>query len=158
MTEKALNLYKKFRNDKVFFGTAIMSTGMFLGSIINYGFQLALGRLLTVENFGVFNSLLSLMYVFTIPAMAFGVAIVKLVSDLKSKDKFDTLTNLYWKFALFGLGFGLLTFSLIYFLRDSIAGYLNISDISIILPFGLFLAVNLLNVIPDSYLKGLLRF
>lgn len=138
--------------------TVIVTTGILIGSFFSYVLQFLLGRMLSISDYGTFNALLSLTYLVSVPAGVFGTSIIKVTAELLAKKRFDKLTTLFWKLNLYSLIAGFVLFIIIYFLRNQIATYLNISEVSLLLPFGIFLGLSYLNVIPGSYLQGLLRF
>jgi len=138
--------------------TLIVTIGILTGSFFSYVLQFVLGRLLSIGDYGTFNALLSLTYLVSVPAGVFGTSIIKVTSELLAKKRFDKLTTLFWKLNFYSLLIGFVLFVIVYFLRVSIASYLNITEIHLILPFAIFLGLSYLNIIPSSYLQGLLRF
>lgn len=153
-----INKVKSLAQNTIVTGTLIVTIGTFIGSIFGYVLQVSLGRLLSVEDYGVFNALLSLAVILTVPSLALSNSLIKIVSELKAQDKFDVLTQLYVKVTLFILVFGTIVSFLIYLLRFQIANYLNIADALPVIFFGIFLGLSFLSINPSSYLQGLLRF
>lgn len=149
---------KTLAQSTVIAGTVIVTIGTFIGSIFGYVLQVSLGRLLSVEDYGIFNALLSLAVILTVPSSALSNSLIKIVSELKAQDKFDVLTQLYVKMTLFILVFGTVVGFLVYSLRFYIANYLNITDVTPVIFFGIFLGLSFLSINPSSYLQGLLRF
>jgi O-antigen/teichoic acid export membrane protein len=154
MLEKAVDL----KNNKDFMGTIFVTSGSLIGSVFAYLLQFFLGRTLSVSDYGTFNALLSLMYLINTPAVVFGLSLVKRVSVLSSEDNFKKLTTLFWKMFVFAFIFGFFIFSLVFIFKGLIANFLNIGDLKLIVFFGLFLALSSSNIVPMSYLQGLLRY
>jgi O-antigen/teichoic acid export membrane protein len=149
---------KRLAQNKAFIGTSIVTIGVFIGSIFAYFLQFALGRLLTVSEFGVFNSLLSLAALFTIPVASITNALIKVVSGLKVKNRFDVVTSLFVSITRYTFLFGLVVFVLVTMFKIPISRFLNIEDTNLIVYFAGFLGVSFLSIAPNSYLQGLLRF
>ena len=157
MTElisKAKNLLK---NEAVV-GTAIVTVGTFVGSIVSYVVQIFLGRNLTVEEYGTFNPLLSLSVIVGILNNTLTTSIVRMVSELKVKARFDTLTQIFIELSVFTLLLGVLFASVFYIFRVPFSRFLNIPDVGIITAFAVFAVTIFIRIVPFSYLQGLLRF
>lgn len=138
--------------------TLIVTVGILLGSFFSYLLQFLLGRFLSVADFGTFTALLSLTYLVSVPTTVFGTSIIKVSSELLAKKRFDKITSLFWRLNLYFLYLGTFVFGLSFLLRNQIASYLNISEIDVIVPFGLFLGMSYLIIVIPAYLQGLLRF
>lgn len=138
--------------------TLYVTIGAFLGSIFSYLLQLGLARLLTVEDFGVFSTMLALATILAIPTGALQNSIIKVVSTLNSENKHNILSALYIKISLGLLIFGLFGFLLLVLATPFLSSYLNIYDKGLFIAFGVFFAVSFLTVPPMSYMQGLQRF
>jgi O-antigen/teichoic acid export membrane protein len=139
-------------------GTIIVTVGTFLGSFFSYLLQFFLGRMLSVEDYGTFNALLSLSYLIWVPSGVLTTSLIKTVSGLLAESDFRRITALFWRVFGFAFVFGLLFFNVIYLLRGVIAGYLNIPDPQVVIYFGIFIATSFISIAPTSYLQGLLRY
>ena len=99
---------KAILNDQSVSGTIIVTTGLFVSSIFSYFLQFALGRFLSVQEYGDFNALLSLFYIVGVPSTVLGISIIKVVSELKAENEYEKVSGLFWHLSLFSLIFGLL--------------------------------------------------
>jgi len=151
---------KKLLSNVEISGTIVVTAGLLIGAILSYALQYVMGngKLITLSEYGLFTALLSLSNILTIPYIAFGKSIVMLTSELKAEEKFDILTNLFWKFNLILFFIGILVFILLVFLRSYISVFLNISNSNMIIYFASFIALSLAGLLPAAYLQGLLRF
>jgi O-antigen/teichoic acid export membrane protein len=138
--------------------TLFVMASILIGSFFSYALQFVLSRVLSLDDYGTFNALLSVTYLVSVPAGVFGTSIIKVCADLLAKKRFDKITALFWKLNFYALVLGLTLFIIIYLFKNNIASYLNISDSYILIPFAVFLGLSYLNIIPPSYLQGLLRF
>ncbi len=146
------------KGDFILKGTALMSIGFFVASIFNYLLQVVLGRVLTIPEFGVFNALLSLSYLFIVPANVLSLSLVKVTSELKAKNSFNELTHLYKSLVKWAILLGSILALFIYLSSPWISSYLRIENRNIFATYSLFLGATFLTIIPAAFLQGLLRF
>lgn len=140
---------------KSFTGTIVMSAGVFLTSVINYLLQLVLGRMLTIESFGIFNSLLSLTYVLSISSNAFIMALIKQINKTKSEEE---ISAMYWDLSKVFFFWGAVLVVALLLVQNLIASYLHLPSSSMLIPFAFFVGLTFLNVPPRAYLQGLLNY
>lgn len=153
-----LNKFTSVVKGKLVVGTGILTIGVFMSSILSYVLQITLGRLLTLEDYGVFNSLLSLNYILSVPATSFTISIIKMVTNMFSEGKLKELTKIYWIISKFSVAVGIIFVLFVLVLKDFLLSYLNIIDTNLIYPFAIFIGLSFLTIAPRSYLQGLLRF
>ena len=143
---------------RVFSGTAVVTVAFLINGVFSYLLQLFLGRQLSIEDYGTFNALLSVFYLLSVPSAVLALSVVKVVSELLGEDKRPEITKLFWSLSrnvvIWGSGIVLL----IYFFRNSLASYLNISEPILFLFLGLYILATFLTVPAQSYLMGLLLF
>jgi O-antigen/teichoic acid export membrane protein len=151
---------KKFKEgkDKIFSGVVIVTAGMLTGSFFSYLLQFFLGRMLSVEDYGTFNALLSLSYIIGVPSTVLGTAAIKVSSEMFAKEKHEELTALFWRLTKYFFILGLFLFGAMALLRNVLSEILNISDAYLFISYGLFLGLSYLVVTPAAYLQGMLRF
>ena len=147
---------KKIR--KMFSGTVVVTIGLFINSVFGYLLQLFLGRTLTVEEFGTFNALLALFYLFGVFANVLSTSLIKVSAELFAKKNYGKLTSLFWTSSAYLLFGGAFIVLLLYTLRMPLAGYMNISQPILFFFLGLYILGNLLVVTPQAYLQGSLKF
>lgn len=148
----------KITENEMFSGTVFVSMGLLLAGVFSYILQFFLARLLNLEDYGVFNALLSFSNIFGVFAVVFATSAIKLISELKVKNSFDVLTQLFWKLSAFTLVINLVILLISVSFKKSFALLLNISDYNLLIPFSLYLGTLLFLAIPTAYLQGLLRF
>ncbi|MBI4091419.1 hypothetical protein HY419_01550, partial [candidate division WWE3 bacterium] len=139
-------------------GTLIVAVGMFLSNILSYLLQLVLGNYLSAVDYGEFLALLSLIYIFSVPVGAVGTAIIKVTSELRGENRFDTLTDLFVRFTKLLAVLSFLFLLLLTLGKERVSAYLNLGDPSLVVVFAVFLFLSFLMTTPISYLQGLLRF
>ncbi|MCD6524980.1 MAG: oligosaccharide flippase family protein, partial [Thermococcus sp.] len=72
------------RNDSLLKHAVIVFVASGVGSVLNYLYQLFMGRMLGPEQYGIFGALISLTYIFTVPAQTIQVSTAKSVSKLRA--------------------------------------------------------------------------
>ena len=129
-----------------------------LGILLNYIYQLAIGWLLTPEDYGIVISLLSLLVIFSVFSITIDTTITKFVSKESARNKLEKVHYL-WRFALkrtFLLGLAI--FIVLALLTPVISRFLNSGNnwYPIILFFSLVLTFAL--QANFGTLRGLQRF
>lgn len=152
--KRIINIFK----DPELFSTIIVGSASVLGSFFSYLLQFALGRFLSVEDFGAFNALLSLTYLISVPTTILGTPLVKIVTELAATHSFKKLTALYVKVILVAFGIGSIFFAVLYFMRFIISANFKLNDTVLVTLFGLVAMVNFIGIIIPSFLQGLQRF
>jgi O-antigen/teichoic acid export membrane protein len=153
-----MRIIKKLLNNPLLSGVFVVTVGSFVGSIFSYLLQVFLGRLLSLEDYGIFNTLLSFSVVLGVLGGAFSNSVIKKVSALKVACRFDTLTHLFWSLSFYCLLFGFLFGGFLIVLRSNFADFFNISDTQTLVSFSFLMGLTFLGSLPKAYLQGLLRF
>lgn len=149
---------KSLTNNESLVGTITVASGLFVGSIVSYIVQLYLGRKLSVEEYGVFNSLLSISVIIGVLGNTFQTSIVKTVADLKVANKYSTLTQLFWGVNTIAIFAGVVTASLVFTFQAPLAKFLNLTDATVLVGFAISMVFIYLKIAPFAYFQGLLRF
>src|SRR3989344_2409968 len=150
-----INKAKEFIFSPAIYGTLIVSIGLIIGSVFAYLLQFFLGRLLSTEQFGTFNALLSVGNIASVPIGILSASLIKISSELLGKGDFEKLTLIFWKILFYSSLAGFLVFLLVAIYRFEIGEYLNIFDTTLILIFGIFICIPFFGVVPMAYLQGL---
>ena len=154
---KMLEKLKRLLKNESIVGTAVVSGGLFVGSVASYITQIYLGRQLSVSEYGVFNSLLSISVIIGVLGQTFTTSMVKTVAELKAKNRFDTLTQLFWSSNVISILAGLVVATLVFLFQAPMARFLNLSDRAVLIGFAVAMAFFFTRVAPFAYLQGLLR-
>lgn len=139
-------------------GSLVMIVGSTFVNFANYIYHLLLGRMLGPVNYGTLNSLIAIFYLLFIPSMALITVITKFTSVYKARNDYSKLYSLFRFFSerILILGAGVLLLFIL--ARNSIAGFLNITETSAIILVGSFFVLSLLSTINNGILQGLLNF
>jgi len=133
-------------------GSFITVLGSLLAGFLGYLYHLLMGRLLGPSEYGVLASLLSLLYVFSVPTATFSLVATKFAADFKKSRQFleKTEKKSFLFSLLFFLFFGVLT--------PLIASFLHLQALLPILLIGLCLALGFLVTFKGAILQGRLNF
>ncbi len=152
------DIITKAAKNKSLMGTAVVTLGLLANSFLSYLLQVYLGRNFSVEDFGTYNALLALFALLGVPMTVLSTSLVKVISELSGRQKYERLSQLFWGSVRFLLVIGLITVAGLYLVRIPLAKYMNISDPMLYLFLGLYIAAGLLSVGPQAFLQGLMRF
>ncbi len=119
-------------------------------NIFQYFYQFFMARLLNVESYGILNSVMSLSVVFAALAQLMPLLISKLVVRYKSDQ--EKLNFLVSRFLVALCLFLVTIFVILYFTRNSLAAYLNITELN---PLTLFIFI-FISITLVNYLIGIL--
>jgi O-antigen/teichoic acid export membrane protein len=138
-------------------GTLLFISTM-IGNIASYFFQFFMSRKLSIEDFGVFNSLMSLFIITAVPIGTLLTIIARYTSQFKAKGEYEKIHIMYKsagsKIALIGI----ICVMAFIFLSGNIMTFLNLSARVPIIIVGLMLAVNFVLTLNLGVLQGLQRF
>lgn len=149
---------KKLKENKELMDTALVGGATLFGSVFSYLLQFVLGRKLSVSDYGTFNVLLSLSSMVGVFGAVFGTSLIKVNAEIFAKKDNDKLRSLFVSSVKFSLTVGVISFLIIFSLREFISKYLNVGDSFLITLFGVSVGLGFLNVIPNSYLQGTQEF
>lgn len=136
----------------------IMLIATVLSGIFNYGFQIAMVRMLGPENYGILFSLTALFMIISLPTGTIQTIITKYVSIFKAHGEFSKISYLLVR-TFKKLSKILLVFLFVFFLLSRlIAVFLNIPMLMPLIIVGPILFICLLFPINFGALQGLERF
>ncbi len=153
-------LYKikqKLLSSLFFKNTAVLFAGTIIASVLNYLFNLIIGRVLTVDEYGQLVSLESIFLIVTMIGGAIIIAGTRKVAELKSKKLFKKLAQFKSYFEKKFFFFGIIIFLALTIFSGPIAGYLKVSQIPIII-MASCLVLAYVGSFYISILQGLQRF
>lgn len=155
MLEKTL---KKLRSDSLLHDSAILFSASVIVNILNYAFQLYMGRALGPLDYGIFASVMSLLYIVAVPASTIDISIAKFVSSFKGKKEFRRVKHLFSIGLKKVIFLGLLGFSIITLISPQVSSFLNIDSTYPIVILGMIFLISLIGPVGSGTLLGLQRF
>ena len=140
------------------FNTLVVTGALFLVGFTSYLLQFVLGRLLSVESFGDFNGLLSLITIISFVASVVGMALVKIFSELYGDKSYGMLRNVFKKVVLISLGVGIAVGIILVLSGSYIKSMFNISSKDIIFFYALNFSISLTTMFFGTLLQGINKF
>ena len=143
--------------DRFIRGSALLFAAMMVGNVFGYLFQLAMGRMLSVEEYGEMNALMSLMVIFGIPLATLVNFFARETSVYFSKGDSASVRGLH-RFGLIRtcwiVAFVICLFVL---LSPSIGRYLGVSFDKVILVF-ICVFITALTTVNTGVIQGMQYF
>lgn len=152
------NLLNRIKNNKVISGSVIVITGGLLGSFTNYLYHLIVARSLGPKDYGILDSLISLIYLLNVPLSTVVLVITKYVSAFKGQGRLSTIKAFYLKF-LKKLLF-VIPISLIIFLISTpfVVKFLRLPSPFLYIWIWVSFILGLYSTLAGSFLQGLSKF
>jgi len=139
-------------------GSAVLFIGSTFGNILAYAANMAWGRMLGPERYGVYAASLSLIYIASVFTSALNLSFSNFSARLKGNSEEDKVGLIVKNFlpgvSWLGLG-GCLIFCLV---TPFLSGFLNIPSYWPILLVGLNLGLGVVQTLPTGILQGLQKF
>lgn len=139
-------------------GSSVIFIGSMAASLLNYFFNLAMGRSLSVTDYGTFASLISVFNIFSVFMVAVMMIFSKFSASLVGQKKENHIGSLFIS-GTFWVGIISSAICLLLIVASSyIASFLNINSIFLIILIVLAMFFSFLSGVPLGILQGLLKF
>ncbi len=135
----------------VFIGTGFLNAG-------NYLYHLIMARMLGVSLYGALESIISLLYILSVPTTTITLVIVKFVSTYKGRGNVKAISQFYNYLNHKIIIFGLITTVILVVLSPFIQKFLHLPSLFIVLLLPISFLFNLLYFLNKSVLQGLSNF
>lgn len=139
-------------------GSAIIVGGGLIGSFFNFLFNLFVSRNLTVEDYGTFASLISIVSIALVIAGTATPMIVNFAASYFAKNDTEKLKGLYFTCTKYYLIIGTVIFLLFLIFPQQIANFFNIRNNNLIILVGFSLFIIFFGVVNTSFLQAKLAF
>lgn len=149
---------RKITSNKLAFNSAIVFAGSMTANVGSYVYHLLMGRWLGPAGYGEFSSLLSLLYIFTVPLLVGQTVLVKFISGFKAhgevgqaKTLFVGVTKLFVIVSLMGI-------PIILVAAPWITSFLHLSSVTLFVMVYILFVISLLTTVTASMVQGYQRF
>ena len=144
---------KNFLKDNfiLFFGLSVLN-------ILGYLFHFYAGRKLGPEEYGIFGSLLSLIYIIIMPLNSLQTIISKFVSNFKVRNEYEKISYLVSKSLKRLFFYGIIITIIFLLLSPFIASFLKIEKLSPLIILSFIIILSILVLLIRGGLQGLQRF
>lgn len=158
MKKLTARLISKIVKDQFLSATFWMFLGIGFMNVGNYLYHLLMGRMLGVSLYGALESIISALYILSVPTLTLNLVIVKYVSSYKGRGEHESIYGLYNYILRRLLIFGLLISIIFVIISPLVQTFLHLPSITLalLLPLGFFL--NLFYFLNKSLLQGMSSF
>ncbi len=148
---------KKAISHPLISGSAVIVIGSTVGNVFNYLFNLSMGRLLSIAEYGVLVALISLFNVFLVFSNSILTVFSKFSAAYAGKEKEELIGELFKKGIYYvGIVSGIISL-LIIVSAGFIGRFLHISNVLLIVLIAVSLFLNALYSVEAGILQGVLR-
>jgi O-antigen/teichoic acid export membrane protein len=151
-----MNLIRHFKGNELLKHSSILFSASILAGFLNYLFQLYVGRMLGPSDYGIYSSLVALLYIMSVPSSTIQTSVAKLVSDYSTDhEKIKYLL----KYAFRKLTVvAVLVSALFMFLSIYLSDFLNINSNTYFIILSILLFISFLSPILMGALQGMQMF
>jgi len=146
------------KNDSLLKHSIIVFIGSTIVNILNYLYQLFMGRALGPSDYGTLGALFSILYIVTFSFGAIKTVVMKFTSKYYAKEDYGKIKGLFLKSMRILSLYGIMGLALFFIFSPLVAGFLNISEVNLLYLTGVFLLLSLISPVPIGVINGLQRF
>lgn len=139
-------------------GSGVIFFGSLFANPLNFLFNLFMTRNLTVADYGILASLMSLITLTTIPAGALFPTVVKFAASYFAKNELDMVRGLFFKVSKLTIPLGLMALVIFIIFNQQISQFFRIRDSMWILLVGAIVAISFISVPNQPILQAKLAF
>lgn len=139
-------------------GSAVIFSGSLLGSFINFIFNLFMTRNLSVSDYGILASIVSLITLSTLPAGAVVPMVINFAASYFAKGEFGKVSDLFFKVVKFLFFLGAIAFAIFLIFRKDIGHFFNIYNESLIVLTGIIVLTSFTGIVNSALLQARLSF
>jgi len=132
--------------------------GGITGGILGYVFQIIMGRMLTVEEYGLFTALMALMMVTGAPLGTLTMVVSRKVSAYRVNQRKGDLTHLFYAINLKALLVALALLLLALFFIESVQFFLKVESREHLYLLAVLIVISFPQSINNAYLQGMQYF
>lgn len=146
------------KDDKLLKHGALVVAVTMIGLIINYFFQILIGRMLGPVDYGIFGSLVSIVYIFTVLVATIETSITKMASEFNARNEKGKVRTLLTGYSSRLLLIGIFLFAVSFFLSNFISDVLGIPSALPILILSISFPLSFVQAVFTGLLRGLQMF
>ena len=158
ISTRVINLISRASSDEIARHGLLMVFLAVLSGFLMYLYQLAMGKLLSPQDFGILFSLTSILSIVTISAQALSATVSRFTSKMRAEGKTDSLGYLWRLFLRRAVVTGIIVFSLFVLLSPVISEFLHIHKVSYVVILFSSTTILFVFVANQGMLNGLQMF
>lgn len=155
---KIRGFIQKLLSDSLARNSAIVFAGTMTANVLSYLYHLVMGRLLGPAGYGELSSLLSLLYIFTVPLLVAQTVMVKFVSVFKARGEVGQAKSLFIKATKWFAVLSVAGVPVMLLTAPLVTSFLHLPSTLLFTMVYLLLAVSLLSMVSNSILTGYQKF
>lgn len=149
---------KQFIKHPLVHGSTVVILGGLFANFFNFLFNLFMSRNLTIEEYGVLASIISLVVFPSLVSTALVPVIVRFAGDYFAKNDYPLLRGLYIKINRLLFLIGGVIFLLFILSLNFISNFFHIADKNILIMTNFVVFISIINVLNIAYLQAKLAF
>lgn len=138
-------------------GTAVVFGAGFVSNVINYFFNLAMGRFLTKDEYGLMYSLMSLLGLFSVFSSTLSGVYTKYSAKYQASGDDESISGMFWAGLKLQLIIGVILLIFIVVFSPLIGRFLHVDSNILVYLLGVYLFFSILYTLPTAILQGQLR-
>ena len=158
MKEKFFSFGKRFLGNELIAGAGFIFVASLLGNILNFFFNLFMSRNLSVSDYGVLASLISIITLFMLVAGAVVPTIIRFAGSYFAKGEFHMVRGLFFNVSRLSFTLGVFVFFIFLIFWPRIGEFFNINDKYLIILVGFVVFLIFIGVINGALLQAKLAF
>lgn len=158
MKEKIFPLGKRFIKHELIAGAGFIFIASLFGSVFNFFFNLFMSRNLSISDYGVLASLISIITLSMLIAGAVVPTIIRFAGSYFAKGESHMVRGLFFYVGRFSFVFGIFVFSLFLVFWQNIGKFFNLNDKYLIILVGFVIFLVFIGVINSALLQAKLAF
>jgi len=149
---------KKVLKNPLIYGSMILVSGGLLANFFNFLFNLFMSRTLSVTDYGILASIISLITFPTLIVTAVNPVIIRFAGDYFAQGEIMLLRGLYKKFLIFLVLCGAVIFILFLALLPQISQFFHIENYYLLFLTDIIIFLSFISIINMSFLQAKLSF
>ena len=149
---------KNFFQHELISGASLIFIGGLLANVFNFFFNLFMTRNLTVADYGILASLISLISLLGLPASAVVPTVTQFGASYFAKEELHMVRGLFFKVSIPLFFVSFLSFLFLLFFQKEVGLFFHIHDTTLIILVGIIIVLGFLSVINTALLQGKLAF
>lgn len=149
---------KKLLKNQLIAGSLVIFFSTAIGNVGSYLYHLLMGRMLGPSDYGIFVSLISLIYIISVFPAVLGRVVVRFASTFKAKGNYSQIYSLFREFSQKFFILGLIIFLIFVFGHRLIGQFLKITNYSSIILIAVSFLIGFLALINNGLLQSFLNF
>ncbi len=145
---------RKLIHDPLAKNSTVVFAGSMAANVLSYLYHLVMGRILGPAGYGELSSLLSLLYVFTVPLLVVQTVLVKFLSGFKANGNPGQAKSLFLRATKWSLVVSLILLPVVYVFTPWVTAFLRLSNPILLMSVYILLVISLLTSVAASMLTG----